>query len=401
MIASNGVTGSVNHATEIAADPRTLAALEALIGFDTTSRNSNIACMEWARAHMAAHGAVTRMDWSGDRTKVNMLATFGEGPGGVVLSGHVDVVPVDGQDWSSDPFVATMREGRVYGRGACDMKGFDAVVLGHVPDYAAADLAEPVHVALTYDEELGCLGIPHLIAAMQEWGVRPSGCIVGEPTGMRLVDAHKGGRVYRARVVGRAAHSSLTHEAVNAIEYAAAVIARIQAIGARERDHGMRVAGFDVPFTTISTNMFTGGNGMNIVPAAAEFVFDYRYVPGFEAGGLIAELDVLAATLTAQMRRIDPAAGISFELINGIPALAPDGDAAVHRMALGLAADRVVEKVGYGTEAGFFQAAGIPSIVCGPGSIVQAHKADEYVALDQLAACDAFVDGVVRHVTRP
>ena len=382
------------------ADPRTLAALEALIGFDTTSRNSNVDCMEWARAHCAAFGAVTRMDWSGDRSKVNMLASFGEGPGGVVLSGHVDVVPVDGQAWASDPFVASMREGCVYGRGACDMKGFDAVVLGHVPDYAAADLVEPVHVALTYDEELGCLGIPHLIAAMEGWGVRPSGCIVGEPTSMRLVDAHKGGRGYRARVVGRAAHSSLTHEAVNAIEYAAVVIARIQAIGAREREKGIRVAGFDVPFTTISTNLFQGGNGMNIVPAAAEFVFDYRYVPGFAPGSIIAELETLARKLTAEMRRTDPGAGIAFELINGIPALAPNADSAIHRVALGLAADATVEKVGYGTEAGFFQAAGIPSIVCGPGSIAQAHKADEFVALDQLAACDGFIDGVVRHLTR-
>ncbi len=154
-------------------DARTLAALERLIAFDTVSRNSNLACIDWARAHMEAHGARTRMDWNADRTKANMLATFGEGPGGVVLSGHVDVVPVDGQAWTSDPFVATVRDGRVYGRGACDMKGYDAVVLGHVPDYAAAALREPIHVALTYDEEVGCLGIPHLIAAMDGWGYGP------------------------------------------------------------------------------------------------------------------------------------------------------------------------------------------------------------------------------------
>jgi acetylornithine deacetylase len=378
-------------------DPRTLAALERLIGFDTVSRNSNLACIDWARAHMEAHGAVTRMDWNADRTKANMLATFGEGPGGVVLSGHVDVVPVDGQDWTSDPFVATVRDGRVYGRGACDMKGYDAVVLGHVPDFLARPLRAPIHVALTYDEEVGCLGIPHLITALGAWGVKPAGCIVGEPTSMRLVSAHKGGRVYRCRVTGRAAHSSLTHTAVNAIEYAAVIIARIQQIGAREQAQGMRVQGFDVPFTTISTNLMSGGNGPNIVPALAEFLFDYRYVPGFAADAIIDELEALGRELTARMRLVDPAAGVTFSRVNAIPALAADAGAEVYRMALGLLDDKAVEKVGYGTEASFFQEYGVPSVVCGPGSIEQAHKADEYVDLEQLAICDRFIDGVVRY----
>ncbi len=267
------------------------------------------------------------------------------------------------------------------------------------PDYAAAKLSQPIYVALTYDEELGCLGIPHLISAMEQWDVHPAGCIVGEPTSMRLVSAHKGGRVYRCRVTGRAAHSSLTHSAVNAIEYAAVIIARIQAIGARERDGGLRVAGFDVPFTTISTNLISGGNGPNIVPATAEFLFDYRYVPGFDAESIISDLRALGDELTQQMRRIAPEAGVEFIPVNEIPALAPDETADIHRVALGLLAEKTVEKVGYGTEASFFQRYGIPSIVCGPGSIVQAHKADEYVALDQLSACDDFIEGVVRHLS--
>jgi acetylornithine deacetylase len=380
-------------------DPRTTEALQKLISFDTVSRNSNLACIDWARAHLQAHGARTRMDWNADRSKANMLATFGEGPGGIVLSGHVDVVPVDGQDWSSDPFTASIRDGRVYGRGACDMKGFDAVVLGHVPDYAAANLAQPIHVALTYDEELGCLGIPHLIAAMAQWNIHPAGCIVGEPTLMRLVCAHKGGRVYRGRVTGRAAHSSLTPSAVNAIEYAAALIARIQAIGARERDTGLRAAGFDMPFTTISTNLASGGNGPNIVPATAEFLFEYRYIPGFDPNAIIAELSELAADLTAQMRAIAPETGIEFIEINEIPALAPNETADIHRLALGLLAEKTVEKVSYGTEASFFQRYGVPSIVCGPGSILQAHKPDEYVSLDQLRSCDQFIEGLVRQLS--
>jgi acetylornithine deacetylase len=380
-------------------DPRSIATLDRLIGFNTVSRNSNLDCIDWARAHMEAHGARTRMDWNADRTKANMLATFNEGPGGIVLSGHVDVVPVDGQAWSSDPFTATHRDGRVYGRGACDMKAFEAVVLGHVPDYAAARLTQPLHVTLTYDEELGCLGIPHLIAALDEWGIHPAGCIIGEPTSMRLVAAHKGGAVHRCRVRGCAAHSSLTHTAVNAIEYAARVVARIQEIGARERTGGLRASGFDVPYTTISTNLFPGGNGPNIVPAEAEFLFDYRYVPGFDPASIMRELHALADELTAAMRAIDPASGIEFIHVNSIPALAEARDSAVFRLALELLDDKTVEKAAFGTEAGFFQNYGVPCVVCGPGSVEQAHKADEYVALDQLAACDRFVSGVVRHLS--
>ncbi len=376
-------------------DSRSLDCLDRLIGFNTVSRYSNLDCIEWARAHLEAHGARTRMDWSTCGTKANMLASFGEGPGGIVLSGHVDVVPVDGQAWTSDPFVASQRDGRVYGRGACDMKGFDAVVLAHAEEYGRADLREPIYVALTYDEELGCLGIPHLIRAMAEWDVHPSGCIVGEPTSMRLVSAHKGGRVYRCSVRGKAAHSSLTHTAVNAIEYAARVIAEIARIGARERDVGMRAEGFDVPFTTISTNLAQGGNGPNIVPAEASFLFDYRYVPGFQPDSLITELMDAAALLQTEMQRIDPASGIAFSLVNAIPALEPAPEAGVFHLARCLAADGVIEKVAYGTEAGFFQDYGVPSVVCGPGSILQAHKADEYVTLEQLAACDRFITGVV------
>ncbi len=380
-------------------DPRTIAALDRLIGFNTVSRNSNLACIDWARALMEAHGARTRMDWNPERTKANMLATFNEGPGGMVLSGHVDVVSVEGQDWTSDPFTATHRDGRIYGRGSCDMKAYLAVVLGHVPDFAAANLTQPLHVALTYDEELGCLGIPHLISALDAWNIHPGGCIIGEPTSMRLVSEHKGGAVHRCRVKGCAAHSSMPHKAVNAIEYAAQIIARIQAIGQREQMTGQRAPGFDVPFTTVSTNLFSGGNGPNIVPAEAEFLFDYRYIPGFDPESIMRELRALADELTAAMRAVDPATGIEFIHVNSIPALAEARDSAVFDLALGLLEDKTVEKAAIGTEAGFFQGYGVPSIVCGPGSVEQAHKADEYVTLEQLAACDRFVTGVVRHLT--
>ena len=379
-------------------DPRSIACLERLIGFDTTSRNSNIACMDWARGHLEGLGARIRMNPVGT-DKVNMLATFGDGPGGIVLSGHVDVVPVDGQAWTSDPFTATLRDGRIHGRGACDMKGFDAVILGHAPDFAAAALRQPIHIALTCDEELGCTGIPHLIRAMDEWGIHPTGCIVGEPTDMQLVSAHKGGRVYRCTVKGRAAHSSRTHTAVNAIEYAARIIARIHEIGARERDQGLRVEGFDVPFSTISTNLIEGGSGQNIVPAICEFLFDYRYVPGFDPDSIMHDLANLAAALQIQMQMIDPDTGISFRQTADIPALPSAEGSDLFAMAHGLLDNKQVAQVAYGTEASFFSAYGVPSIVCGPGSIEQAHKADEYVSLEQIALCDRFIDGVVRHLS--
>ncbi|MFI5014431.1 MAG: acetylornithine deacetylase [Hyphomicrobiales bacterium] len=375
-------------------DPRTLDCVARLIGFDTVSRNSNLPLIDWARAHLEAQGAKIRMDFSKDRRKANMLASFGEGPGGLVLSGHTDVVPVDGQSWTSDPFTASVRDGKLYGRGACDMKGFVGVMLGHAPDYAKA--AEPIHLAFTYDEEVGCLGIPKLLAAMEGWGIKPAGCLVGEPTSMHPVRAHKGGRIYRCKVVGTAAHSSLAPSAVNAVEYAARIVTLIQSIADRERLQGLRVEGFDVPHTTISTNLFTGGTGANIVPAAAEFVFDFRYVPGVDPEALIGEITSLAASeLVPRMQAIDPQSGIRFELINAVPALdAKDTDAIFQRVC-GLAPGEAVEKVSYGTEASFFQDRGIPAMVCGPGSIAQAHKADEFVTLEQLARCDRFIDGLI------
>jgi acetylornithine deacetylase len=379
-----------------APDRRTMECVERLIAFDTVSRNSNLALIDWARAHLEAQGAKIRMDWSEDRQKANMLASFGEGPGGIVLSGHTDVVPVDGQSWTTDPFTAAVRDGRLFGRGACDMKGFVGVVLGHAPDYAKAAAREPIHVALTYDEEVGCLGIPHLIAAMQRWGIKPKGCVVGEPTSMHPVRAHKGGRVYRCRVTGKAAHSSLTPSAVNAVQYAARVVSLIQSIADREERQGLRADGFDVPHTTISVNIFKGGTAGNIVPDAAEFMFEFRYVPGFDPDALVAEITHFAAReLVPRMQAVEARSQIEFELVNAIPALDTKETEPIFRRVRDLVPGGNVGKVSYGTEASFFQDCGVPAMVCGPGSIVDAHKPDEFVTLDQLALCDRFIDGLI------
>jgi acetylornithine deacetylase len=374
----------------------TVADLTRLIGFDTTTRGPNLDLIAWAAERLEGAGARLRYDYSPDRTKANLLATFGEGPGGVVLSGHTDVVSVAGQAWTTDPFTADVRDGRLYGRGACDMKAFVAVVLAKAERFGRTNLREPIHCALTYDEEVGCLGVPGLLRDMQSAGIKPSGCIVGEPTDMRVIDAHKGGRIYRCCLTGIAAHSSLTPHGVNAIEYAARVIAHIQELAEREERDGIRGDGYDVPFSTISTNMIQGGNGMNIIPTQCEFVFDYRYLPGVAPDHFIGKIERFAREqILPRMQVKNPKAGIRFECVGEVPALNARETDDILRLAVALAGNGERGKVAYGTEGSFFQEIGIPAIVCGPGSINQAHQPDEYVELEQLALCERFIDRLV------
>lgn len=387
---------------QIVPSSATLQTLRELIAFESVTQRSNLDLIDWAEARLRQQGARVIRDFNDDRTRANLFATFGEGSGGWLFSGHSDVVPVDGQDWRSDPFRAEIRDGRVYGRGACDMKGFIAVVLAQAEQWRVEDLAVPLHVALTYDEESGCLGVPGLIRAMQGHGVRPDACIVGEPTGMQVVTAHKGGRVYRCRVHGHAAHSSLTPQGVNAIEYAARLIAHIQDLSRREQREGGRDDRYPVPFTTISTNTIEGGNGRNIVPASCEFYFDYRYLPGMRSAQLIEEIESYARQqLEPQMKSVFPGAGFEFECTGDIPALSAAESDRVTRVAQSLARGRATGAVAFGTEAGFFQRAGIPSVLCGPGDIEQAHRADEFVELSQLHRCEQFIGDLVNSCRRP
>jgi acetylornithine deacetylase len=276
------------------------------------------------------------------------------------------------------------------------MKGFVGVVLGHAPDYAKAAAREPIHVALTYDEEVGCLGIPHLVEAMRRWGIKPKGCVVGEPTLMHPVCAHKGGRIYRCKVTGKAAHSSLAPSAVNAVHYAARIVSLIQSIADREEREGVRAEGFDVPHTTISANIFKGGTAGNIVPDAAEFMFEFRYVPGFDPDAPVAEITRFAThELLPRMQAVDPRSQVEIELVNAIPALDTKETEPIFRRVRDLVPGASVGKVSYGTEASFFQGAGVPAMVCGPGSVAQAHKPDEFVTLEQLALCDRFIEGLI------
>lgn len=367
-----------------------------LIAIDTTSRRSNLGLIELLRDNLRAQGADVWLDYDGTGAKANLFATLpardGGSQGGIVLSGHTDVVPVDGQHWQSAPFAPELRDDRLYGRGACDMKGFIGTAMSRVPTWCAAPPATPVHLAFSYDEEVGCLGISPLLAAMARHGIRPQGCVVGEPTRMQVIVAHKGINIYRCCVQGHAAHSSLTPRGVNAIEYAARVICRIREIADAFATQGPYDEGFDVPFSTAQTGTISGGIALNTIPAACEFVFEYRNLPGVDADAIFAQIEAFAAqTLIPEMTRVHPGATIRFTKIAAPPSMQASESDDLVRLVRALTPDAAARKVSYGTEAGFFQRAGIPTVVCGPGSIEQAHQPDEFVALDEIARCERFL----------
>ena len=366
-----------------------------LVRMNTVSRESNLALIHFVRDELARHGVASTLTWDDERGKANLFATVGEGkPAGVVISGHTDTVPWDGQAWTFDPLGAELREGRLYGRGSADMKGFIGLAVAQVPAWLAADLPFGVHLAFSYDEETGGFGARRLIADMVERGVKPLACIVGEPTGMVPAIAHKGVYRWRCCVKGHAAHSSLTPQSVNAIEVGARVVGKLTDMAEHFRDHGPRYEGFDVPYTTGSVGVIEGGIADNIVPADCRFHYEFRNLPGSDAEPMQAEVLAFAAAMEPAMKRVAPEAGIGFETICAMPSfLAPANDVAV-LLARRLAESEQTTLVAFGTEAGLFQRAGIPTVVCGPGHIAQAHQADEYVSLAQLAQCERFLQGL-------
>ncbi|MBS0500209.1 MAG: acetylornithine deacetylase [Burkholderiaceae bacterium] len=375
----------------------TPAWLERLVAIDTTSRNSNLGLIETVRDALAGHGLAPWLAANAEGSKANLFCTLpaqdGQTQGGIVLSGHTDVVPVDGQDWTSDPFRLTDKgDGRLYGRGSCDMKGFIASSLALVPQALAMPRKKPLHLAFSYDEELGCLGAPVMLRELQARGIRADGCVVGEPTSMKPVVAHKGGYFFHCRVHGRAAHSSLTPQGCNAIEYAARLICHIRDLADAWRTQGPYDEAFDVPYSTITTNLIAGGIAANTVPESCTFSFDFRHLPGHGAEDIQADVRrYVDQQLLPRMRREYAGARIDIECGASVAALDASEQAAITTLVRALTDDRGVRKVAYGTEAGQFTQAGIPAVLCGPGSIEQAHKADEWVELEQLAQCDRFL----------
>lgn len=372
--------------------------LSALVAFDTTSRNSNLALVEWVENYLQRYGVASERVYDATGRKANLWATIGPADvAGYVLSGHTDVVPVDGQDWASDPFTLVEREGKLFGRGACDMKGFLAVCLAMVPRMAEAKLARPIHLAFSYDEEVGCIGVRGLLEKLAGQPVKPLGAFIGEPTSMQVMLGHKGKRSVRVTVRGKGCHSSLAPQGVNAAEWGARLVAEIRTIAEEFAARGARDGLYDVPFTTAHVGVLRGGTALNIVPDECEILFEVRSVGADDPDAVVQRIIAYAREkLEPAMQAVDPATGFDFDVYAGFPGLDTAPEAAIATLAKALAGRNDHGKVAYGTEAGLFVAmADIPSVVVGPGSIGEAHKPDEYIEVAQLTRCADFVGRLI------
>ena len=375
--------------------------IERLVSFDTTSRESNLPLIHFVRDYLLAHGVESALTYDETGKKANLYATIGPADvSGIGLSGHTDVVPVDGQPWHTDPFRLVEKEGRLYGRGTADMKSFSAIVLAMVPKFAARKLETPVHLALSFDEEVGCLGAPLMIERLgAELGPKPKLVIVGEPTEMAVVNAHKGVICFQTHVRGLEAHSSAVHRGVNAVQYAAKLINFLVELAEEMEARKAPETGFDPPYTTIHVGTIHGGTAQNIVPLDCEFTWEYRLMPGADPDEIRERFDEFANdTVVPHMQAVDPDAMIETRLICTVPALNPDRGSQAESSVMALARTNRTEVVAYGTEAGQFQQAGIPTLVCGPGSILQAHQPDEYIELSQVRACEAFLSRLLNEI---
>jgi len=367
----------------------TVDLLRQLVAFDTTSRNSNLELIHFIRDYLAGFGVEATLLFNDEGSKANLFATIGPNiAGGVVLSGHTDVVPVDGQDWATDPFVLTERDGKLYGRGSADMKGFIACALAAVPGFVAADLKRPVHLAFSYDEEVGCLGIQAMLPDLKKYIAPPRLVVVGEPTSMQVANAHKGQHVSHTRITGREAHSSRPGDGVNAVEVAAELITFIGSMRDRARDSGPRDATFDPPYTSFNIGPIKGGSAFNIIPNTCEFDWEFRAVPGDRPESILAEYQAhLDSVINTRLKALHPECVAVSEVWAFLPPLNanPGSDAEV--LALALAAKNQTSVVAFGTEGGHFQSIDFPAVVCGPGDIANAHKPNEFIENRQLAAC--------------
>ncbi len=387
--------------SRIAPQARSVEMIERLVGFDTVSRNSNLELIGFVRDHLSGYGIESRLVHDDSGRKANLYATIGaQDAPGIMLSGHTDVVPVDGQDWASDPFTLDRRDGRLYGRGTADMKSFVAIVLAFLPEMTAKNLKMPIHLAFSYDEEIGCVGARRLVEMISGLEVKPALCVVGEPTEMKVAVAHKGKRAMRVRVRGRECHSSLVPYGVNAIEYAAELIVFIRGMAERIRETGQQDDGYDVAYSTLHTGLIEGGIILNTVPADCSFEFEIRNLPSEDAELYVEEIRTYAReVLEPRMQAVDPASGFTFEDLSGYPGLDTDPAHEIVTLAKSLAGENAEIKIAFGTEGGLFSSeAGIPTVVCGPGSIAQAHKPDEYISLEQVAQCECFIERLLDHL---
>jgi acetylornithine deacetylase len=362
-----------------------------LIGFDTTSRGSNLGLIDFAQGLIEKAGGRCRRTYDAGGAKANLFATFGpDGDGGIVLSGHTDVVPVDGQDWSSDPFQPQVRDGKLYGRGASDMKGFVGAALALLPQIARARLTRPLHLALSYDEEVGCVGVQGLLADLKKHGIKPSLAIIGEPTLMKIVGAHKAGAVLHTHCHGKEHHSSAPAMGANAVMMAGEFVQLLETEGtilAADTDDR-----FTLPYTTVQANMIAGGSAVNILAREALVTWEYRCLPDRDPDAVVTRIQSRAEhEILPKYRARASNAAFDTQFHARYPGLVMDMDSPAVRLAREITGANQVEAVAYGTEAGHFQQAGISAVICGPGSIDQAHRADEFCALSELEACERFL----------
>ena len=384
-------------------EPTSRALLERLISFATVSRDSNLELIEFIRGYLAGFGVDSELFHNAEGTKASLFATIGpQDRGGVVLSGHTDVVPVDGQAWTVEPFQLSEHDGRLYGRGTADMKGFIACVLAAVPSLVQRPLQVPVHLAFSYDEEVGCLGVRSMLAELENRPHKPTLCLIGEPTELKPVLGHKGKLAMRCEVHGAACHSAYAPYGVNAIEYAARLIGHLGEIGARLAQPEHHDERFDPPFSTVQTGVITGGRALNIVPAECEFDFEVRALPGFDAQRVPDELQRYATEqLLPKMQAVSAASDIRLHPLSTYPGLATPPDSEAARLLARLCGSNDFGTVAFGTEGGLFDGAGIPTVVCGPGSMDQGHKPDEFVSLEQLHGCDALLQRLADYLCDP
>ena len=377
----------------------TLDLIRRLIAFDTVSERSNLALIEFVAGYLDDLGIASELVYDEGHAKANLYATLGPADrSGIALSGHTDVVPVEGQPWESDPFEVLERDGRLYGRGTSDMKSFIAVCLALAPEFLAREIAIPLHMVFSYDEEVGCLGVRGLIDILRDREVKPRAVFVGEPTEMQVVRAHKGKLSYRAHVGGLEAHSGMAHLGVNAVEAAAEAIAYLKGMARKNRDEGPFDEALVPPYTTVHTGLVSGGTQLNIVPRHCHFDFEFRQLPDEDPEPMFERFrNHVHEHIEPEMHRVDAATGFRYELLSAIPALNVDEDSEVVQLAKSLTGANATGKVSFGTEGGLFQESGMPAVVCGPGSIAVAHKANEYIELDQVALCETWLRRLFHH----
>ena len=367
-----------------------------LIAFPTISADSNLDLIAYAAERLADCGARVKISKDETGTKANLFASLGPDiDGGIVLSGHSDVVPVAGQDWTSDPFKMIERDGKLFGRGSCDMKGFIAASLALAPEFAALDLKRPVHFAFTYDEEVGCLGGKALVQEIQAAGLRPAAAIIGEPTSMRVIEGHKGCHEYTTEFAGLAGHASLPHLGVNAVEYAVRYIGRLMELREELKNSTPKASRFVPPYSTIQIGLITGGVAHNVIADNCTFGWDFRPVQKSDVDYVQRHVREFAEDeLLPAMREIYPQASITTRVVGEVDGLEPAEESEARDIVMELTGSFETDVVSFGTEAGLFQEAGISAVICGPGSIEQAHKADEFVSLEQMQSCLDMLDGL-------